>query len=187
MILLFLSIPCQVELTGLLEDTNSRHALLSFSPTVSCALFNITAYPSGLYLQAPRIHSLSLKGRTVLSLETSSNMKIPSIQVIIWVICTATMAAPIGEQSPIGDGDLTRVIEESGDPDLAEFASRVQTASGGSKLLTARPSPGSSDGATKGTGRVLGQGEGSCFCSGGSVCCRQGSGVIDCGFGLCGI
>lgn len=123
----------------------------------------------------------------MLSLKTSSNMKIPSLQVIIWVICTATMAAPVHEQSPIGDGGLTRVIEESGDPDLAEFALRVQTASGGSKFLTARPSLGSSRGATKSTARVLGQGDGSCFCSGGSVCCRQGSGAIDCGFGLCGI
>ncbi|POS70526.1 hypothetical protein DHEL01_v211079 [Diaporthe helianthi] len=95
-------------------------------------------------------------------------MKIPSFQVIVWVICAATTAAPIREQSPIGDLDLTRVVEESKDPELVEFASRVQTSMRASKAL-----------------RVLGQGDGSCFCSGGSVCCRQGSDDIDCGFGLC--
>jgi hypothetical protein len=114
-------------------------------------------------------------------------MKLYSLQFIIWVICTATAAAPIREQSPIGDGELTKVIEESSDADLAEFASRLQTASGGSKLQTTRPSPGSSIVEANDPGRVLRQGHGSCFCSGGSVCCRQGAGAIDCGFGLCGI
>lgn len=109
-------------------------------------------------------------------------MKIYSFQLIIWAMFAATMAAPIREQTPIGDEELTRAAEQGGDPDLAEFAFRLRTATGGSKLHNARPSPGSS-----GPERVLRPGDSSCFCSGGSVCCRQGGGAIDCGFGLCGI
>lgn len=114
-------------------------------------------------------------------------MKIYSFQFIIWALCTATMAAPIREQTPIGDGELTRTIEDAGDPDLAEFASRLRTATGGSDFRTVRPSPGSSTDEANGPRKVLSQGGGSCFCSGGSVCCRQGGDAIDCGFGLCGI
>ena len=115
-------------------------------------------------------------------------MKIYSLQVIIWALCVRTMAAPFREQTPIGDGDLARAIEEAGDPDLAEFASRLRTATGGSELRTAITSSGSGTVGLKGPGRVLRQGGGgSCFCSGGSVCYRQGAGAVDCGFGLCGI
>lgn len=114
-------------------------------------------------------------------------MKIYSLHVIIWAMCATTMAAPIREQTPIGDEELTRAIEQGGDPDLAEFAYRLRSATGASKLRTARPSSGSSTVEVKGPERVLRQGDGSCFCSGGSVCCRQGGGAIDCGFGLCGI
>lgn len=102
-------------------------------------------------------------------------------------MCTATIAAPILEQSPISDGEVSKVIEESEDPDLAEFASRLRTGSGGSKLQSESPPSGSSTVEANGPGRVLKQGDGACFCSGGSVCCRQGAGAIDCGFGLCGI
>lgn len=113
-------------------------------------------------------------------------MKIYSFQLMIWAMFAATMAAPIREQTPISDEELTRAIEQ-GDQDLAEFASRLRTATGGSKHQIAKPSPGSNTVDSKGPERVLGQEGGSCFCSGGSVCCRQGGGAIDCGFGLCGI
>lgn len=121
------------------------------------------------------------------SLGASGKMKIYSLHVIMWAMCAVTFAAPIREQTPIGDMELTRAIEQGSDPDLAEFAFRLRTGTGGSKPQTARPSPGSSPVEVKGPGRVLKQGDGSCFCSGGSVCCRQGGGAIDCGFGLCGI
>ncbi|KAG6368651.1 hypothetical protein INS49_002864 [Diaporthe citri] len=48
------------------------------------------------------------------------------------------MAAPIREQTPIGDEELTRAIE-GGDPDLAEFAFRLRTATD-EPLLTKRGS-----------------------------------------------
>lgn len=114
-------------------------------------------------------------------------MKIYSFHIIIWAMFAGIMAAPIREQAPIGDEKLTRALEQSDDPDLAEFAYRLQTATTDSKLQTARPSPGSSTVEEKGPEEVLGQEEKSCFCSGGSVCCRQNGGAIDCGFGLCGI
>lgn len=114
-------------------------------------------------------------------------MKIYSFQLIIWAMFAAAMAAPIREQIPIGDEELTRAIEQGDDPDLAEFAFRLRTSTGGPKIQNARPSLGSSNVESKGPERVLGQGGGSCFCSGGSVCCRQGGGAVDCGFGLCGI
>lgn len=113
-------------------------------------------------------------------------MKIYAFQLIIWATFAAVIAAPIREQTPIGDEELTRAIE-GGDPDLAEFAFRLRTATGRSKPQNAKPSPGSSTVEVEGPERVLGQESGSCFCSGGSVCCRQGGGAIDCGFGLCGI
>jgi hypothetical protein len=87
----------------------------------------------------------------------------------------------------MSDGELTKVIEQSVDPDLAEFASRLRAASGGAKLQTARPSPASSAFEETSPLRLPRLGDGSCFCSGASVCCRQGAGAIDCGFGLCGI
>lgn len=114
-------------------------------------------------------------------------MKIYSFQIIVWAIFAGTMAAPIREQTPIGDEKLTKAIEQGSDPDLAEFAFRLRTGTGGSKHRVARPSPGSNTVEANGPERVLEQGNGSCFCSGGSVCCRQGGGAIDCGFGLCGI
>lgn len=114
-------------------------------------------------------------------------MKIYSFQLIILAMFAAAMAAPIREQTPIGDEELTRAIEQGDDPDLAEFAFRLRTSTGGSKIQNARPSLGSNNVESKGPERVLGQGGGSCFCSGGSVCCRQGGGAIDCGYGLCGI
>lgn len=114
-------------------------------------------------------------------------MKIYTLHVLIWVMCTATMAAPILEQSPISDGEHSKGSEESGDPDLVEFASRLRTGTGGSELQPARPSSESSTVEANGPGRALRKGDGACFCSGGSVCCRQDAGAIDCGFGLCGI
>lgn len=114
-------------------------------------------------------------------------MKIYSFNIIIWAIFAVSMAAPIREQTPIGDEKLTKAIEQDGDPDLAEFAFRLRTGTGGSQHRVARPSPGSNTVEENGPEKVLGQDSGSCFCSGGSVCCRQGGDAIDCGFGLCGI
>lgn len=185
-ILLFLSFLCQVELTALQEHTPTRvgpfhYRLLTIS---SILFYSSPPQPACLLLIEGGNSSDRL---IVLSLETSGKMKIYSLHVIIWAMCAATMAAPIREQAPIGE-ELTRAIEQGGDPDLAEFAFRLQSATGDSKVQIARPSPGSNTVEVKGPERVLGQGDRSCFCSGGSVCCRQGGGSeIDCGFGLCGI
>ncbi|KAK2598432.1 hypothetical protein N8I77_011850 [Diaporthe amygdali] len=115
-------------------------------------------------------------------------MRIYPLQVIIWAMVAAVMAVPIREQAPIGDSELTNAIEEGSDPDLTEFIFRLRAGKEGSGLQTTETPSGTRTSEANNSGGVLrnAQAGGSCFCSGGSVCCRQGS-TIDCGFGLCGI